>query len=140
MEEILLRDPAVQPTKEVLKKALGSSYPVYEELFEILNEPAFSLVPVWNYYNDGKAWLCKVCYKKKTVFWLSIWENYFKTTFYYTEKNCGGIMDIEIDEIIKVNFKNHKPVGKFMPLTMAIDSKEQIKDLLKIVEYKKSLK
>ncbi|PKP08994.1 MAG: hypothetical protein CVU09_13085 [Bacteroidetes bacterium HGW-Bacteroidetes-4] len=36
----------------------------------------------WRYYNDGKAWLCKVSYKKKTVFWLSVWEAYFKVAFY----------------------------------------------------------
>ena len=50
----------------------------------------------WRYYNDGKAWLCKVVNKKKTVFWLSIWEHYFKTSFYFTEKHLESIDALNI--------------------------------------------
>ena len=99
----------------------------------------FRLTSTWNYYNDGKAWLCKVQFKKKTVFWLSIWDQYFKLAFYFTEKNGKGIFDLDIDEKIKKEFKEQPPVGKLLPLVLTINKKIQLKDVLKIVEYKKSL-
>jgi hypothetical protein len=140
MEIQLLRDQQVPPSKEALKDALGKSYSAYEELNNIITTPNFALEMQWNYYKDGKAWLSKVCYKKKTIFWMSVWDNFFKTGFYFTEKNCSGLMELDIDEKIISDFKSRKPIGKLLPLAISVKSKEQIKDVIKIIEYKKKLK
>jgi len=140
METPILRDPETPPSKGILANALGDSYSAYEELMGTITNTEYGLVPEWNYYKDGKAWLCKVCFKKKTVFWLSVWDQYFKTGFYFTEKNCSGIAELDINETIKEDFSNHKPVGKLLPLIINVNKNEPIKDLLKIIEYKKSLK
>jgi hypothetical protein len=140
METPLLREQQIPPTKEVLKKILGNSYLIFEDLMKIIVENKYGLVPEWNFYKDGKAWLCKVCYKKKTVFWLSVWDKYFKTTFYFTDKNRSGVADLDIDIKLKESYTHSKSTGKFFPLTIHISRKEQIKDVLKIIEYKKSLK
>jgi hypothetical protein len=140
METPLLRDPDTYPTREVLENTLGNCYSVFDDMNILIKEPQYGLVPEWNYYKDGKAWLCKVCYKKKTIFWLSVWEHSFRITFYFTDKNYRGIETLDIDQEIKQNFINAKPLGKFMPLTIIVTRQEQLSDLLKIVEYKKSLK
>ena len=136
----LLKDQQQFPDEVTLKKVLGTSFEAFEELMKIISEPQFQLIAEWNYYNDGKSWLCKVQYKKKTVFWLSAWDQFFKTTFYFTLKNCSGIVEMDIDEKIKNDFGNSTSIGKLIPLTMEIHNKEQIKDLIKIIGYKKSLK
>jgi len=96
-ETILLREKEIEPTDKVLENALGKDlFMIYQEIIRIfINE--FSLEPQWQFYKDGKAWLCKVVYKKKTILWLSIWENYIKTGFYFTEKTRIGVFDLNID-------------------------------------------
>ncbi|MDX9882729.1 MAG: DUF3788 family protein [Prolixibacteraceae bacterium] len=140
MEKPLLRDQSVYPSDEVLKSVLGLSCPVYIELTETVMGPAYGLVPQWNYYTDGKAWLCKVQYKKKTIFWLSVWDKFFKISFYFTEKAGPGLMQLDIDESLKQNFRNSKSFGKLIPLVFDIKTKNQLTDLLIVVEYKMSLK
>ena len=140
MESPLLRDPEIFPSNAVLKDILAESYAVYEELIEAVKEPGYELIPVWNYYKDGKAWLCKVSFKKKTIFWLSVWDKYFKTTFYFTDKTKEGISRLDISKDIKDSFYSGRYFGKFLALTITFNRKEQINDLLKIVSYKKSLK
>ena len=140
METPLLRDADIIPDTDVLQNVLGQSYSAYEELMKNISDPPLSLVPEWNYYKDGKAWLCKVVHKKKTVFWLSVWDKFFKTGFYFTGKTGPGISGLDIDESIKVEFFNREPIGKLLPLTLEIREKEQLSDLLKIVLYKKNLK
>ncbi|MFA6401802.1 MAG: DUF3788 family protein [Salinivirgaceae bacterium] len=140
METPVLREKDIFPSKEVLEIALGESYLAFEELIQKVTDTQYGLEPVWNYYNDGKAWLCKVCYKKKTIFWLSVWDKYFKTGFYFTEKTGLGIKELAIDNEIKESFNRNKPIGKLIPLTITISLKEQINDVLKVIEYKKSLK
>ena len=135
-----MRDPDVFPSVEVLNEVLGTSYAVFEEMMKIITGPAYGLVAQWNYYRDGKSWLCKVVYKKKTVFWLSVWDGYFRTGFYFTEKNATDIVGLDISESLKDRFTQNKSVGKLIPLGIQMSCKEQITDLLKIIEYKKSLK
>ena len=70
-ETILLQDPEVKPTEEVIKEAVGNDlFLIYKQLNILLEE--FGLDPQWRHYKDGKAWLCKVVFKKKTVPTISI--------------------------------------------------------------------
>ena len=140
-ENILLRDSKVNPTNEILENALGKDiFRVYEELIKIITDVEFELKPEWNFYKDGKAWLCKVTYKKKTVFWLSIWEKHIKTGFYFTEKTRSGILSLQISEKIIKDFEETKTVGKLFPLVLNIDKERQLEDLKEIIKYKKGLK
>ena len=140
-ENILLKDSEINPTNEVLENALGKDiFQVYEELIKIITDVEFELKPEWNFYKDGKTWLCKVTYKKKTVFWLSIWEKYIKTGFYFTEKTRSGILSLQISEKIIKDFEETKTVGKLFPLVLNIDKERQLEDLKEIIKYKKSLK
>lgn len=140
METPILKDPQIFPDEKVLKSAMGNSYKAYEEMIKIITGAEYGLIPQWNYYKDGKAWLCKVGFKKKTVFWLSVWEGYFKAGFYFVERHCPGVLELDIDKSIKEEFKSKKPFGTLFPLAIEMRRKEQVSDLLKVIDYKKSLK
>ena len=138
---IHLTDPQITPTPAVIENALGSDvFAVYHEMMEIISSDEFQLNPEWNYYKDGKAWLCKVTFRKKTIFWLSVWEKKFNTGFYFTENTRSGIFDLPVSDEVKTNFQEMKTVGKLFPLLLEIDKKEQLEDLKAIIIYKKSLK
>ena len=134
MEQILLSEPAVYPSKEVLKDALGEVYNVLEELEIQLVQPNFALSFDWKYYRDSKAWLCKVAHKKKTIFWLSVWDGCFKTSFFFLERHLEGIAALEMDEN---SFTIEKEWGKMIPLIFNINDKKQLPNLLKMVTFKK---
>ena len=140
METQLLREENPFPDAGVLKGILGDICDVYAGLVsEITNEP-YSLQMEWNYYKDGKAWLCKITFRKKTVMWLSVWDDCFKVSFFFTEKSKPGIEGLIIDPSIKESFLKSKNIGKLIPLVIAIKEMSQIDDILKIIEFKKSIK
>ena len=134
METQLLREPEIFPSKEVLKDILGDVFDVLNELETILIQDKFALTFNWHYYKDGKSWLCKVCYKKKTVFWLSVWEGFFKTSFFFLERHLEGIAALQTDEN---SFTIEKTWGKMIPLIFSINDIKQFSDLLKVIEFKK---
>jgi hypothetical protein len=140
MEIQLLREQGIYPSEEILKNALGQIYDVLAELEKQVTQDEFALTLDWNYYNDGKSWLCKVCYKKKTVFWLSVWEGYFQTGFFFLERHLEGIAALDISEQIKEDFCRMKSVGKFLPMVIRINKQEQLADVLKVVKFKKEAK
>ena len=129
---MLLREPETYPSGEVLKNLLGSAYEALEEL-----EMHSGLTFEWRYYKDSKAWLCKVCHKKKTVFWLSVWDGFFKTTFFFLERHLEGIAALEIDTN---SYELQKEWGKMIPFIFNIRNNQQLSDLLKMVAFKKAAK
>ena len=137
METQLLRQPEIFPSGEVLKEALGEAYNVLEDLEKLLTQEEFALTFNWHYYNDGKSWLCKVSHKKKTVFWLSVWDGFFQTSFFFLERHLEGIAALQIEEN---SYTMAKEWGKMIPVIFKIKNKKQIPGLLKMVEFKKKAK
>lgn len=140
-EKMLLKDQNIFPSKEVLKNALGDDvYSILDSFVEVITNDEYGLTIEWRYYNDGKAWLGKIQNKKKTVLWLSIWEGFFKTSFYFTEKHLEAIAALDIAETIKNDFTLAKPSARLIPMIIDVNGKEQLTDLLTVVRFKKSLK
>lgn len=138
---MLLRDPELFPSDMILKDALGNPvYSVLESFIETITGIEYGLTIEWRFYNDGKAWLGKVVHKKKTILWLSVWEGFFKAGFYFTEKHLESVAALGISETLKDEFAKAKHIGRLIPMTFEVNEKEQLKDLLTVVRFKKSLK
>jgi len=137
---MLLRDSEIEPTDKVLENLLGNQlYPLYQEILNITaNE--LDLEHEWRYYNDGKSWLFKAVNKKRTIFWLSVWEGFVKTSFFFTEKTRSGIFDLPVSDKLKEDFMKAGRTGKLIPLIIDIDRKEQLNDFRLAAGYKKNLK
>ena len=140
MEKPLLNDQEQYPDEKVLETVLKTSYPAYQTLLTKITGEAYGLIPQWRYYRDGGAWLCKVASKKKTIFWLSVWDGFFKTTFYFTEKTGAGIGSLDVKQELKDNYEQHRLIGKLKPLTLFIHGEDQLMDLLVLAEYKMKIK
>lgn len=139
-ETMLLREKEVFPDEETLKKALGNVYPVFRQLMETIKAEAAGLICEWRYYNDGKAWLMKAVWKKKTIFWLSVWDGYFKIGFYFTEKTISGLYGLPVSQSIKDRLMNARPTGRLIAVSIDVDSEGQSDDIVQLVGYKKRLK
>jgi len=137
-KEQLLRNPDVYPSDEVLAAALGDSYGAYETFTQKL--PDFGIETEWRYYNDGKSWLRKNNYKKKNMFWLSVWDGFFKVALFFTQKTNSGIYDLQISDEIKTRFTNEKHIGKLIPLVIEVHDESVLEDAYKVIAYKQSAK
>ncbi len=139
--KMLVRDPDVFPSDKVLNSVFGDAlYKVWESFLETSTSEEYGLSIEWRFYNDGKAWLGKVTHKKKTICWLSMWEGFFKVSFYFTEKHREGIAALAIPEAIRQEFALANPAGKLIPLIIDVNNSNQLQDVWTIVRLKKSLK
>ena len=120
-----LRDPDVYPDDAVLEAILGRSFKAYTALRETAAGMGLSLD--WKFYNDGKAWLCRVSRKKKTAAWMSAWKGYFRATVYFSGKDLEGLeefasglgsmgnslalQDVGTSKACVFEIRNQKPLG-----------------------------
>lgn len=117
---------------------MGRTYPLYRTLCSNMAETG--LEPVWRYYKDGGAWLCKVEFKKKTVFWLSVWDGFVRVVFYFTEKSLSDLSQLPIDETLVEQLRSVEPIGKLRPMIFELKSSKLLDDLMVVAEYKKKMK
>ena len=134
INKIELNDPNIYPDDEILKMTLKNGYSVYKRLLQLFD--ANEIVYDWKYYRDGKAWLCKVEKKKRTIVWMSAWNGYMKATIYFPPKYIDGIYSLEISEMKKQEIQNTKNVGKSKPCMFDLKSMIDINDMEKVFLYK----
>ena len=146
----LLRNPDIQPTSDIIAEALQDANDSY---IKFLNELANQDIDLeWRYYTDGKAWLGKGLYKwlgvrggqkVTTVFWLSIWESFFKITIYIPEKARDDLFSLPFNNTVKQMINDSKQMGnrlKFFPLVFELNSNELFEQIHILFDFKKSLK
>ena len=138
MGQQIFNNPELSPSPELLKEGLGDNYANFDTVMTMLDK--YGVVSQWNYYKDGKSWLCKTQYKKKTVLWLSVWDDCFKLSFFFTEKTREGIDNLEIDTAIKEEFRQQKAAGKLIPLILEIRNNTLLSNVEQVVEYKMNCK
>lgn len=134
---IELSDEAITPDDGVLKGMLGNSYPAYCELIKLFDD--HGMTHEWRYYHDGKAWLCKVQKKKKTIVWMSAWKGFMKATIYVPEKFADGIDRLNISEARKAEIRQTKKVGKSTPCVFEIRDSGVLEDFVRVMLFKIAL-
>lgn len=138
INSIELRDETIYPDDKVLTGILGDSFPAYKELLELYDQK--NLVYTWRYYKDGKAWLCKVQKKDKTIVWMSAWNGYMQATVYIPEKNIEQIYFLDISEERKEKIRNTKNTGKSKPCIFEVRTTDVLDDFKTVLQFKISLK
>lgn len=136
--EQMLRNPDIAPSSDVIAKALGEANNAY---IKFINEIASHDIQIdWRYYNDGKAWLAKGLFKwrgvrggqnETTIFWLSIWDGFFKVTIYIPEKARAEVLSLPLDSEVNIlEFPSKFDEGecKIIPLVVNYRSNSDIVD------------
>lgn len=148
MKQQLLRDATIEPTSEVIAKGLEKANSSYINFIEELKKISILLMD-WRYYNDGKAWLSKGEYKwittrgtnkVKPIFWLSIWEGFFKVSFLFSSDRREELMSLPISEEAKKIIEQAEIKGnkmKSLPIIFDITNERQIKDVIVLAEFRK---
>lgn len=148
-KEQMLRNPDMQPSSDVIAKALGDSNNTY---IKFINELASRDIQLgWRYYTDGKAWLAKGLYKwtgvrggqnESTIFWLSIWEGFFKVAIYIPEKVRADVLSLPLDNDVKRVIANSKQMGrlKYFAIVFDVYSDEVFEAVFLLADFRKSIK
>ena len=146
----LLREPDIEPTDKVIVKGLGKTNKAYAKFIQELKQYDITLMD-WRYYNDGRAWLTKGEYKwvsprgankVKPIFWLSIWEGFFKITFFFSTSIQPELLDLPISKGAKEIIRTAKPMGKtmrFISVIFDIKTDKQLSDVYTLAQFRKNL-
>ena len=136
MEPPVLTDSKQFPCDEVVFSHLGARRALWEALFEFIHAEHPDFVGQWRYYKDGKSWLMKVSRKNKTVFWLSVLEQGFRITCYFTDKAAGAIKASTLAGDLKAQFIGGRRYGRLGGITITFTKKRDVEDAKTLIALK----
>jgi hypothetical protein len=139
MEQPVLSDKNQFPTQAVISSHLGKAQDLWEGLFGYIHDSCPDFTEQWRYYNDGKSWLLKVSKKTKTVFWLSLIEGSFRTTFYFTDKARRAILRSSLSDDLKKQYRSLRGLKKIRGITILYRRKRDVEDAKRLIQIKTSI-
>jgi len=140
METAILNNKDQFPTDEIIFSHIGKLSNLWKSVFEFIHENYPEIESQWRYYNDGKSWLMKVTRKTKTIFWLSLYEKTFRTTFYFTAKAEEAVMNSTLPGEIKQTFLENKAGGKLRNITIYFKNKSDLETVKELISLKLKIK
>jgi hypothetical protein len=139
-EILMLTNSLVHPTDDIIFSFIGEKQKYWKAIMIYMAEIYIGSVGEWNYYNDGKRWLFKMVYRKKTIFWAGVLKGSFRVTFYLGNKAEAVIENSELPSSVKEDFKTAKRYGLIRPLTFLCNSDEDYENIMKVIDIKTKLK
>ena len=140
MEKPCLYDKNEYPSNEVLSHYLGEVKNTWDSFVNFINVSYPNFSGEWRYYNDGKNWLYKLTKKKKTICWISIYHEKFKTTFYFPDKAEDLITKSELGKEYIDQFIYGKRYGKIRGITVEIKKQPDLNSTKILIEIKEQFK
>lgn len=125
------------PSPEVLSRLLGSKFKLYRKTLEYLRDEVPETKPEWNYYNDGKSWLLKVCLSRKTLCWISVYEKAFQATFYITGKYEREIIESKLPAALKRQYLGTEG-KKIRGISLGMDNEKDLSTFKRLVGIKRN--
>ncbi len=140
MEPLVLTDPNLQPTEELIFSLIGDNSVYWEQIVDYLYENHFDISEEWRYYNDGKSWLYRTLRKKNTIYWIGVQKDTFRVSFWISEKSLPVLEASSLPESIKEEYRNAKTYNKSRCITIEMRTPEDFENVVKLIELKVKLK
>jgi len=140
MEPIVLTDPNVQPTDELIFSIIGENSLYWQQLIDYLYDHHSDISEQWRFYNDGKSWLYRTLRKKKTIFWVGIQSDTFRVSFFIPDKAEQLVEESELSENVKEEYRNAKRSTFGRSVTIVMRSQEDFEQVVKLAELRMKIK
>ena len=137
MESIFLNDKLVKPNDDIIFSLIGDTELLWKQTFSYLFDTKKNISVNWRYSNCGKYWVCIVLQKKNTIFRLRLLkENSFSLAFPYGDKLEPTILQSNLPERIKNDFKNAKKYNATRYISINVENSKDLENVKKLIDLK----
>jgi hypothetical protein len=140
MEPIALTDPAIIPDNELVFSMIGDKSVYWQRIMAYLYQNHKDISEVWRFYNDGKSWLFRTLKKKNTIFWVAVLKDTFRVSFYFGDKAEPMILQSDLPESIKDDFKITKRYNTIRAISVSMADSTDVDTVIKLIELKLKIK
>lgn len=129
-------DSTLSPTTSKLKEALGSTYPLWEEISDYTLKVTKGLVGEWKFSGPKFGWSFRISDKRKVIIYLLPRDQYFKVAFVFGQKATDRILEGKFDEEIKAELQAAKVYAEGRGIRIAVRDNSITIDIQELINIK----
>ena len=135
MADSFFDSAVVMPNDIMVADVLADKLPLWEELYNHVQENYPNISGEWRYYNNSTGWHYKLISKKRNLFFFIPQNGYFRLGFIFGDKAASCIEVAELPEEIKeaVRIAKRYTSGRGFNIDISLyEQLDAVKRLLKI--------
>ena len=130
-------DKMNEPRMEDLQIPLGSTYHLFEQIYEYLVDRYEDIRPEWKHYGKKMGWQLKLFKGKRNIMFVVPFERSFIVYFSFGDKAVQQVIESNLPDEIKNELQNAKKYieGRGINLSITKDC-ENVDNIIKLIEIK----
>ena len=126
----------ITPSQKDLKEALGSTFPIWQELQEYTKKSYPGTVEEWNFSSPKCGWSFRVKDKKRVIIYLLPRDKFFKVAMVFGQKATNEILKSHVADIIKQDIQNARVYAEGRGIRIDITDKTLTADIKTLISIK----
>lgn len=125
-----------EPAIPDLKRGLGETFPVWNEIreFTMANYPTG--IPAWKFSGEKFGWSYRISDHKRVILYLLPRDGVFKVAFVFGQKGTDKILESNISQQIKTELLKAKAYAEGRGIRIEVRDGSIIEDIKKLIEIK----
>jgi len=124
------------PTEKRMVEVLGATYEYLEGLRNFLRKEIGETVEEWKYYGVKNGWILKTFLKKRNMFFIGIYEGYFRITFVFGDRAVQSVMESEVTEDTKRSLQEARKYAEGRGISFEVGDDSHLSDIEHLIKIK----
>ena len=124
------------PSEEMVMEKLGVNYAHLENLRQFLDHEIGITTREWKFYGKKLGWTLKTFLKKRNLFFISIYDGYFRIGFVFGDKAVKRVLESDIDPSLKTELEEARKYAEGRGIAIRVDNAECLDDVKEMVRIK----
>ena len=134
----IFTEKEITPSQKDLKKALGSTFPIWQELQEYTKKSYPGAVEEWNFSSPKYGWSFRVKDNKRVIIYLLPRDRFFKVAMVFGQKATDDILKSSVSDVIKKTLQDAKVYAEGRGIRIDITDKTLTADIKTLIAIKLS--
>lgn len=126
----------ISPSTKDLKKALGETFVLWEEIVNFTQKTKPDAKEEWKYSSEKYGWSFRISDKKRVIIYLLPRDKFFKVALLFGQKAVDTILKSDISEKNKTEIKNAKVYAEGRGIRMDVMDAAILSDIKKLTTIK----
>lgn len=125
-----------EPTDKELKKALGNTFEIWQELVKFCVKLHPKALPKWHFSGDKYGWSFRINDQKRVLIYLLPRDKFFKVAFVFGQKATDEILKSNVSEKIVKEISHAKLHAEGRGIRIDVTDTAVIGDIKELINIK----
>jgi len=136
MDTSIFPDKIPVPDQEMVQSAMGTTYPLWQEIRELVTEKYPNALEEWNYPGPKYGWSFRIRDKKRAILYLLPRNGYFMVAFVFGNAATEQVMMSSVAESIKKELSDARVYAEGRGIRIPVRDSSLLNDFRELISIK----